>query len=302
MYINWNFAGKLAKKKQGNFQTVIQGHWRLCSMSRFWGSEGGMISHTKPLSRWDEISYIYYEDASQLQSTLHHPNWQESKVIHYFIHTQHFSQKLKQQLGFLKLFPGGIRSAFCFEKKLMDWWGERPRAFTSSTARASLAYLNRQSDEIPGGFLQMGVQCWTHTENKCCTKMIYFTILMYSNRRLGVPGSLFIFHLFVALQARRPPPPPSHHSAPTRNRPTIKVGRKTPLCPLCFSFHLSILYSIFLAHCSRRGPRFDLSSQQKFQQKMKIWCLGFPKMYKRKKIYRGTYTADVGVLGHFYTK
>ena len=43
----------------------------------------------------------------------------------------------------------------------------------------------------------------------------------------------------------------------------------------------------FQPHCSRRGPRFDLSSQQKFQQNMKIWCLGFHKMYKRKKSAEG---------------
>ena len=34
------------------------------------------------------------------------------------------------------------------------------------------------------------------------------------------------------------------------------------------------------AHLSRRGPRFDLDFQQKFQQNMKIGCLGFHKIYK----------------------
>ena len=60
--------------------------------------------------------------------------------------------------------------------------------------------------------------------------------IVCSNRMLGVQGSLFIFHLLVALQARRPPPPPSHHSAPTMNRPTIKVGRKEDSTLILFSF------------------------------------------------------------------
>ena len=42
-----------------------------------------------------------------------------------------------------------------------------------------------------------------------------------------------------------------------------------------------------IAHRSRRGPRLDLSYQQKFQQIMKIRCLGFHKMYKRKKSAEG---------------
>ena len=42
------------------------------------------------------------------------------------------------------------------------------------------------------------------------------------------------------------------------------------------------------AHCSERGPRFDLSSQQKFQQNMKIWCMGFHKIHKWKKSSEGT--------------
>ena len=59
--------------------------------------------------------------------------------------------------------------------------------------------------------------------------------IVSSDRMLGVQGSLFIFHLLVALQARRPPPPPSHHSAPTMNRPTIKVGRKEDSTLILFS-------------------------------------------------------------------
>ena len=48
-------------------------------------------------------------------------------------------------------------------------------------------------------------------------------------------------------------------------------------------FHRSILCS----HCCRMGPRFDLSSQQKFQQIMKILCLSFTKINQRKKSTEG---------------
>ena len=34
------------------------------------------------------------------------------------------------------------------------------------------------------------------------------------------------------------------------------------------------------AHCCRRGPRFDLSSQQKYQLNMKLGCWGFHQMHK----------------------
>ena len=54
----------------------------------------------------------------------------------------------------------------------------------------------------------------------------------------------------------------------------------------CHAFNLA-LWQFVHAHCSRRGPRFDSSSQQKYQQNMKIWCLGFHKMYKRKKSAEG---------------
>ena len=51
----------------------------------------------------------------------------------------------------------------------------------------------------------------------------------------------------------------------------------------CFSCSL-----ISTAHLSRRGPSFDLSFQQKFQQNMKIGCLGFHKIYKWKKSTEGS--------------
>ena len=48
------------------------------------------------------------------------------------------------------------------------------------------------------------------------------------------------------------------------------------------------------SHRSRRGPRFCLSSQQKFKQIMKIWCSGFHKINKRKKSTEGPTLLKLG--------
>ena len=47
-------------------------------------------------------------------------------------------------------------------------------------------------------------------------------------------------------------------------------------------------------HCASGGHRLDLRSQQIFQQIMKIWCLGFHKINKRKKSTGGPTLLIVG--------
>ena len=74
-------------------------------------------------------------------------------------------------------------------------------------------------------------------------------------------------------------------------------------CPL-LSSELSARYSrsfaLACSHCCRRGPRYYLRSQQKFQQNMKITCLGFHKIHKRKKSTEGPVVPTLGFKVIFY--
>ena len=56
----------------------------------------------------------------------------------------------------------------------------------------------------------------------------------------------------------------------------------------------------FMTHLSRSGPRFDLSYYHKIEQNMKIGCLGFHKMYKRKKSTEGPKLLILGFQVFFH--
>ena len=113
---------------------------------------------------------------------------------------------------------------------------------------------------------------------------------------------------------------PRHPSAPLWTESTVSPGGGASGAPQCstvecfedfkvlfllfifmiilshLSFHISQLTQ---AHRSRRGPRFDLSSQRKFEEYMKIWCYSFHKMHKRKKSTEGTTLLKIGFLAIF---